>query len=64
MPDDQTPGFEQPDIEQLRHAMTRPSVWSRVGGALMRFFGNRTVLTILLALLIVAALATGYWAVT
>ena len=56
-----TPGFEQPDVEELRQTYQRPSIWSRLAGFFGRIFTNRTTSTVLLFVLILAVLAGAGW---
>jgi hypothetical protein len=56
-----TPGFERPDVDELRHALQRPSIWSRLVGFVVRILTNRTMYRTLLVLLILAALIGGFW---
>ncbi|MEA1902320.1 MAG: hypothetical protein U9N56_02215 [Actinomycetota bacterium] len=64
MAEDPTPEFEQPDIEYLRGKMHGPSIWSRIGSGIRAVVTHRTTWTVVLALLIIAALALGYIAFT
>lgn len=60
--------IEQPDVQALRDAYQSPSRTrlrlERALGALRRFFSNRTVLTILMAIAIVIVLVLGYAALS
>ena len=58
--EDQTPGFEHPDVEHLRSQMKRPSIFARFGAGLKRLVRNRTFWTAILGLLIIGVLALGY----
>ncbi len=62
MVDGDKPEFEQPDVESLRKAYYHQSLWSRIGGIVTTVLTSRTTWTLILALLILAALVFGYLA--
>lgn len=64
MEEGRTPDFEQPDIAHLRESFHGPSTGQKVGSWFANLVRSRTFRTILLALLIVAALVMGYLALT
>lgn len=53
-----------PDLTHLRETSQRPSVWDRYSDRLTAPFRSKTGITVMLALLIVAALLIGYWFTT
>lgn len=67
-PDDTQNRFsEAPDLEELRKSFKRPSVVGRAFARLRassQFLKSPTFITAVLALLIVAAIAVGIWAIT
>ena len=60
MVDGDKPEFEQPDVERLRKAYYRQSLWSRIGEFLAKMVTSRTAWTVMLALLIIAVLVFGF----
>lgn len=52
----------QPDLDDLRKTSRRPSWWDRFGETPRRIVANRTFVTIVLALTIIAVLALGFLA--
>ena len=58
-----TPGFERPEVDELRQAYKPPSRFSRLASSVIRVATSRTTVTVLLALLILAALFYGYWVI-
>lgn len=55
---------DAPDLDPLRHTSKRPSLTGRVLRRLAEPRLSRNTVTFLLALLIIAALAVGYWTLT
>ena len=53
--------FEQPNVERLRKAYYRQSLWSRIGEFSAKVVTSRTTWTVTLALLLLAALVFGYF---
>ena len=58
-----TPGFERPDVDKLRQTYKGPSRFSGLGSFVIRVATSRTTVTVLLGLLIFAALFFGYWVI-
>ena len=56
-----TRGFERLEVDELRQDYKRPSRFSRLASSVFRVATSRTTVTVLLALLIFAALFFGYW---
>ena len=57
------PGFEGFEADELRQGYKSPSRFSRLASSLIRMATSRTTITMLLALLIFAALFYGYWVI-
>ena len=55
---------DAPDLQPLRHTSKRPSLTGRVLRRLAQPRFSRTTITFLLALLIIATLVVGYWAIS
>ena len=58
-----SPGFERPEVDELRQAYKSPSRFSRLASSVIRVATSRTTVTVLLALLIFATLFYGYWGI-
>ena len=55
------PGFEGFEADELRQGYERPSRFSSLASSVFRVATSRTTVTVVLALLIFAALFYGYW---
>lgn len=62
MTDNHQPGFERPDLDELRHSYHRPSMWSRFLWSAKGFLRSRSTIDLILLALIIAVLLIGYWA--
>jgi len=58
-----TRGFERLEVDELRQVYKSPSRFSRLASSVIRVVTSRTTVTVLLTLLIFAALFYGYWVI-
>lgn len=61
MTENHQPGFEQPDLDDLRDSYQRPSMWRRLLWAVGQFFRSRSTIDFILLALIITVLLIGYW---